>query len=113
MDKKFFMNVEDLREYCLSKQNSTECFPFDEETLVFKVNGKMFALIALEKPVNITLKCLPEKSIELREQFSGITKAYHMNKTHWISLDLTSYIPKELVYELIDLSYSLVANVKK
>ncbi|HOK38873.1 MAG: MmcQ/YjbR family DNA-binding protein [Bacteroidales bacterium] len=107
------MNVEVLREYCLSKKNSRESFPFNEDTLVFKVSGKIFALIALEKTVNITLKCLPEKSIELREKYTGITPAYHMNKTHWISLDLTSFIPEDLVYELIDLSYDLVNKVKK
>ncbi|HOZ31223.1 MAG TPA: MmcQ/YjbR family DNA-binding protein, partial [Bacteroidales bacterium] len=66
------MNIEDIRNYCLAKKGVTECFPFDEETLVFKVAGKMFALSALEKPANIVLKCDPDRAIELREHYPSI-----------------------------------------
>ena len=82
------MNVETFRVYCLSKKGITEEFPFDEETLVFKVMGKMFALCGLEHvPFQIALKCDPERAIELREQYDGrITEAWHMSKKHWNSV---------------------------
>ncbi len=102
------MNVEEIREYCLGKKAVTECFPFDEDTLVFKVAGKMFALSALEKPANIVLKCDPDRAVELREHYSSITGAYHMNKTMWNQIDIDGSVPHELILELIDHSYDLV-----
>ena len=102
------MNIEELREYCLSKPGATECFPFDEDTLVFKIGSKMFAFSSLERPCNITLKCDPYKAIELREKYSSITAAFHMNKTYWNSLNIDGDIPRELICKLIDLSYNLV-----
>ena len=103
------LNVETLREYCLSKPYVSEEFPFDEVTLVFKVAGKMFALIPLDEPqLMISLKCDPERSVELREQYSAITGAYHMNKKHWNSLFVNGLLSKNLVYELVDHSYDLV-----
>lgn len=105
------MNVELLRNYCLSKPGAEKCFPFDEHTLVFKVKGKMFALISLEKlPLNISLKCDPEYAIELREHYPEITPGYHMNKTHWNTLQITDALPEKLICELIDLSYHLVVK---
>src|SRR6056297_1551924 len=82
------MNIEEFRDYCIAKKGITEEFPFDEETLVFKVMGKMFALCGLEhNPLQISLKCDPERAIELREQYDGrITEAWHMSKKHWNSL---------------------------
>ena len=103
------MNVEELREYCLSLKGTTECFPFDEVTLVFKVQGKMFALIPLENPAtNICLKCDPDRAIALREEYSAITSAYHFNKTHWNSVFIDPMISRDLLCELIQHSYSLV-----
>lgn len=102
------MNVEEIREYCLGKKAVTECFPFDEDTLVFKVAGKMFALSALEKSANIVLKCDPDRAVELREHYSSITGAYHMNKTMWNQIDIDGTVPHELILELIDHSYDLV-----
>jgi predicted DNA-binding protein (MmcQ/YjbR family) len=102
------MNIEDIREHCLSKIGVTECFPFDEETLVFKVAGKMFALSALEKPANIILKCKPERAIELREQYSSIYGAYHMNKAMWNQIDIDGTVSEKLIIELVDHSYELV-----
>lgn len=102
------MNIEEIREYCLSKKTTTECFPFDEDTLVFKVAGKMFALSALEKPANIVLKCDPDRAIELREHYSSIYGAYHMNKTMWNQIDIDGSVPNELIFDLIDHSYNLV-----
>ena len=103
------MNVEELRNYCLSKKGTTEGFPFDEKTLVFKVMGKMFALCGLERmPAAVNLKCDPERSIELRETYDGlIYGGYHMNKRLWNTLEITN-LPPKLIYELIDHSYDLV-----
>lgn len=105
------MNVEVFREYCISKKGVTEEFPFDESTLVFKVMGKMFALIPLERqPSQANLKCDPERAIALRESYEGsITAGYHMSKIHWNTLHLTN-LPPELTIELIDHSYELVVS---
>lgn len=108
------MNIEELREYCLLKKGVTECFPFDEVTLVFKVGGKMFALTNLDGEPSVNLKCDPEKAIELREQYSSIVPGYHMNKTHWNTVYMDSNIPNKLLKELIDLSYnSIVESLPK
>ena len=78
------MNIEELREYCLSFKGTTEGFPFDEVNLVLKVEGKMFALIPLDSlELQISLKCDPEKAIELREKFPCVEGAYHFNKKYW------------------------------
>ncbi|SHG69825.1 MmcQ/YjbR family DNA-binding protein [Flagellimonas flava] len=105
------MNVEQLRELCISKKGVTEEFPFDESTLVFKVMGKMFALIALErKPPQCNLKCDPEKAIGLREEYDGdIIQGYHMSKKHWNTL-LLDNLPPKLIVELLEHSYELVVS---
>jgi len=104
------MQAEEIREYCLSKKAVTEGFPFDNETLVFKVGGKMFLLISLEKqPTTFSAKAVPEWSEELRESFPQITGAYHMNKTHWNAITCEG-LRKELILKLIDHSYDLVFN---
>ena len=105
------MNVESFRSYCLSKNGATEEFPFDAETLVFKVMGKMFALCGLERvPFQVSLKCDPERALDLREEHPDvITGAYHMNKIHWNSL-LPERLSPVLVKKLIDHSYELVAD---
>lgn len=102
------MEIQEVLEYCAAKKGSEETFPFNEETLVLKVGGKMYALIPLEKqPLQISLKADPEWSEELREQFPQITGAYHMNKTHWNTVVAQGIKPK-LIYEMIDHSYDLV-----
>ncbi len=102
------MNIEEIREYCISKKGTTECFPFDEVTLVFKVGEKMFALTNLDGEPSINLKCNPEKAIELREQYSSIEPGYHMNKIHWNTVYLNGSVPEKLIKELIDHSYNLI-----
>lgn len=103
------MNIEQFRQYCLDKKGVTESFPFDKETLVFKVMGKMFALASLEKnPLTANLKCDPERAILLREQHeNAIREGYHMSKIHWNTIELEG-IPEKLLIELIDHSYELV-----
>lgn len=102
------MNVETAREYCLSKKGVTECFPFDEVSLVMKVMGKMFALIDLEEATQITLKCDPEKALELREHYTAIEGAYHFHKKYWNSVRFNSDVDDKLIKELIDHSYDEV-----
>ncbi|MDC6367686.1 MULTISPECIES: MmcQ/YjbR family DNA-binding protein [Flavobacteriaceae] len=105
------MNVEEFRHVCLLKKGVTEEFPFDEHTLVFKVMGKMFALVALNRlPPQCNLKCDPEKAIELREEYDGdIIPGYHMNKKHWNTLFLDNLSPN-LIQELMGHSYDLVVS---
>lgn len=102
------MNPEELMQYCQAKAGVSEDFPFDNNTLVFRVGGKIFALVGLEKYQFINLKCEPERAVELREKHSGIRPGYHMSKVHWNSVDLDGNIPVKLLQELIDHSYDLV-----
>jgi predicted DNA-binding protein (MmcQ/YjbR family) len=103
------MNLEELREYCISLKGVTEHFPFDDVSLVLKVQGKMFALIPLDNPeTQIALKCDPEKAIALREQYECITPAYHFNKKHWNAVRIDPTISTEMLRELILHSYDLV-----
>lgn len=104
------MHIEALRDYCLSKKGVTEGLPFGPDTLVFKVGGKMFALAGLEPFDYINLKCDPEKALELRAEFEGIRPGYHMNKEHWNSVYVDGTVHENLIIELIDLSYALVAE---
>lgn len=109
------MDVELLRKYCLSKKGCSESFPFDEDTLVFKVMGKMFALIPLENPVSINLKCDPEYALELRERYFRIVlPGYHMNKKHWNTVMINGGLENSLIQSFVDHSYNLVvAKLKK
>jgi predicted DNA-binding protein (MmcQ/YjbR family) len=102
------MNIESIREYCLIKSDVTECFPFDDTALVFKVKNKMFALLNLDSPHSINLKCDPDKAIELREQYPFVIPGYHMNKTHWNTILLDDAVPDKLLKQWIDQSYQLV-----
>jgi predicted DNA-binding protein (MmcQ/YjbR family) len=103
------MNVEELREYCLSLKGTTECFPFDDDTLVLKVQGKMFALIPLSTTeTSISLKCDPERAITLREEYESVIPAYHFNKKHWNTVYIDSRLTRKHIYEWIDHSYQLV-----
>ncbi|AHM60966.1 hypothetical protein D770_13560 [Flammeovirgaceae bacterium 311] len=102
------MNPESLREYCISLPAVTEEFPFDEQTLVFKVKGKIFALTNVDAFTSINLKCDPERAVELREQHESILPGYHMNKKHWNTVLLDGSIPDTMLKELILHSYNMV-----
>jgi len=106
------MNLEMYYEYCLSKKGVTEHFPFDQDTLVFKVGGKMFALSSLiqwEKgEPKVNLKCNPDYALELRAQYGDVQPAFHMSKVHWNTVVINSEIPDKLIKEWIDDSYELV-----
>ncbi|MFA6598378.1 MAG: MmcQ/YjbR family DNA-binding protein [Ignavibacteriaceae bacterium] len=102
------MDLEKVREYCLKKKGVTETLPFDEETPVYKVAGKMFCLANLTPPISINLKCDPEKAVELREKYDAVQPGYHMSKVHWNTIFLASNIQDNLIYEWIDESYNLI-----
>lgn len=108
------MNIEEIREYCITKTGVTEGFPFNDTALVFKVSGKMFALLDLsEDSRGITLKCDPELAIELREQYPEVTAAWHFNKQHWNTVDLSGNVDQRRLREWIDHSYELVVKSLK
>jgi predicted DNA-binding protein (MmcQ/YjbR family) len=102
------MNIEEIREYCLSKKATTEAFPFDEDTLVFKVMGKMFCLTSLSEPDRINLKCDPEKAMALREEYNCVLPGWHMNKKMWNTVVLDGSVSKNTICEWIDHSYDEV-----
>jgi predicted DNA-binding protein (MmcQ/YjbR family) len=102
------MDIESLREYCIRKKDTTESFPFGEDTLVFKAGGKIFALVNLDGDLSINLKCDPAFAIELRERYSSVTPGYHMNKKHWNTVLADGTIPDKEIFEWIDHSYNLV-----
>lgn len=103
------MNFQKIKEYCLSKRGVTENYPFDETTTVFKVGSKMFALTQrTDNPYNLSLKCEPFLSQDLRKDYPGIKPGYHLNKIHWNTVELDGSIEDEKIYWMIDLSYDLV-----
>ena len=103
------MNLETFRKYCLSKKGTSEDFPFDVTTLVFRVGSKIFALTDTEwYPFRFNLKCDPEWAVELRENYESITPAWHMNKKHWNTVEPNGTIDSALIKKMIDHSYDLV-----
>ena len=106
------MNIQQLYEFCLSKKGVTEHFPFDEDTLVFKVGEKMFALTSLKEWENrtpsINLKCNPERALELRAEYEAIVPGFHMSKIHWNTIHFNSDVSDKMICELINHSYDLV-----
>ncbi len=105
------MDPELVREHCLSKRGVEESFPFDATTLVFKVGGKMFCLMSLERvPLSINVKCDPERALELREEFEGVEPGWHMSKKHWNTVVLESDVTDDDVLGWIDHSYELVSS---
>ncbi|MDR1859454.1 MAG: MmcQ/YjbR family DNA-binding protein [Bacteroidales bacterium] len=109
------MNIETLREHCLAVKGAEECMPFDDDTMVYKVMGKMFAYYALT-PKNgefwVVMKCNPERAMELREQYHGIFKGYHSGSSAmWNTIDIQSDVPDRLIVELI--AHSVDEVIKK
>lgn len=104
------MNAEEIRIYCMKKAETTESFPFDETTLVFKVKNKMFALVSLDEQLAISLKCDPEKAIELRERYPAVTPGYHLNKQQWNTIFIDGTVSDDLLKEWIDDSYWLIVE---
>jgi predicted DNA-binding protein (MmcQ/YjbR family) len=105
------MQTDTFREYCLNKPGATESTPFGEDNLVFKVGGKMFALLSLDHvPPQVNLKCDPDLALELRDRYEQVRPGYHMNKKHWNTVELGAGIPESELRKMIDHSYELVVS---
>lgn len=104
------MNIEEIREYCIGKNGAAEDMPFGDDTLVFKVKGKMFALMNLEGDLHVNLKCDPDEAVRLRETFDNIIPGYHMNKRLWNTVIVDGRINKKQLKKMIDDSYALVVQ---
>ncbi|MEO7394714.1 MAG: MmcQ/YjbR family DNA-binding protein [Chitinophagaceae bacterium] len=108
------MNIETLREYCLSKPGAVETLPFGPDTLVFKVSGKIFLLAGFNSDdLRFNVKCHPDKAVELREEFSCVMPGFHMNKKHWNTIVVNGSVSNKQLKEWIDWSYDLVTGKKK
>lgn len=108
------MNIETVRDYCLSKDDAEETTPFGPHVLVYKVNNKAFLLLPLdEEGLRFNVKCDPDLALELREQYAAVHPGYHMNKKHWNTIFVDGSIPAKLIKEWIDRSYELVKGKKK
>lgn len=108
------MDIEQLRNYVIGKPNVEESFPFGDDTLVFKVNNKIFLLLGLDnQPLQFNVKCNPDKAIELREEFPDtVLPGYHMNKKHWNTIIVNGQLANQQLKEMIDHSYNLVSGKK-
>ena len=103
------MNVESVQQYCLSLKAVTEDMPFGEDTLVFRIGGKIFGLMSLnENECRVNLKCTPDYAIELREKYEDIIPGYHMSKKHWNTVYCERCLEDKIIRELIQHSYQLV-----
>ncbi len=108
------MDIETIREYCLSKPGVEEMLPFGPDVLVYKVKGKIFLLLALESsPLRISVKCDPDKALELREEYDAVVPGYHLNKKHWNTITIDGSFSSKLLKEWISHSYELVAGAAK
>ena len=104
------MNMEELREYCLRKAGAEESFPFGEQTLVFKVGGKIFLLASLTEGNRFNAKCDPDRAVELRERYEEVQPGYHMNKRHWNTVRMDGGLKAKEIREMIDHSYEIVVD---
>ena len=104
------MDIESVREYCLSLPLATEDFPFDETTLAFRIGGRIFAMLDLERTEWFVLKCEPDYALTLRDAHPEITGAWHMNKKHWNQLNLYGTLTDKLIQSLIRHSYNEVVK---
>ncbi|MEO8884649.1 MAG: MmcQ/YjbR family DNA-binding protein [Mucilaginibacter sp.] len=102
------MNIEELRDYALLKSGATEGFPFGEDTLVFKVGGKIFLLAGLTPGTAFNVKCDPELAIDLRERYTEVQPGYHMNKKMWNTVQMDGSLTRKQLCDMIDHSYNLV-----
>ncbi|WP_296618271.1 MmcQ/YjbR family DNA-binding protein [Marivirga sp.] len=104
------MNIEEFRNFCLKKYGVTEEFPFDESTLVFKVMGKMFALMDVDLFESVNLKCDPEEAIKLREKYEAVKPGFHMNKKHWNTIEFDGSLSDREIFYWVNHSYDLVVS---
>jgi len=102
------MTLDAFRDHCLKKQGFSEDFPFGPDVLVFRVAGKIFALMDVNTFESVNLKCDPERAVELRERHDGVRPGFHMNKQHWNTIATDGSVPEKLILELADHSYDLI-----
>lgn len=102
------MDIEELRQFCLRLPHTSEDTPFDEDTLAFRVHGKIFALCSIAKNNAVNLKCNPERAIQLREEYHAVTPGYHMNKTHWNTVFFNQDLNDAGILDLVKHSYDLI-----
>jgi predicted DNA-binding protein (MmcQ/YjbR family) len=104
------VNIEELRDYCLQKPGATESLPFGDDTLVFKVGGKIFLLAGIKDGNRFNVKCDPELAVELRERYTEVIPGYHMNKKLWNTVYMDGYLTYKQLHEMIDHSYKLIVE---
>jgi len=102
------MDIDTLRNFCLKLKGTTEDFPFDKTTLVFKAAGKIYCIISIAEPYECNLKCNPEKAIELREFYHAVKPGYHMNKKHWNTVMFNKDLSDADLLDLVNHSYQEV-----
>lgn len=103
------MHIEAIREYCLSKPDTEETFPFGPDNIVFKIDNKMFLLLPLDsEDLRFNVKCDPDLALELREQYPSVLPGYHMNKKHWNTVIINGSVPDNEIFFWIDHSYEIV-----
>ena len=108
------MDIENIRDYCLKKDDVEETLPFGPDKLVYKVNGKIFLLMGMDsEPLSFNVKCNPDLALELRENYACVQPGYHMNKKHWNTVTVDGSVSFKQLKEWIDHSYELVAKKKK
>ena len=105
------MDIESLRDYCLSKPAAQETLPFGPDTLVYKVGGKIFLICSLNsETLRFSVKCDPEKVIELRERYDCVQPGYHLNKKHWNTIMVDGTVSNSMMKEWINDSYDLIVE---
>ena len=105
------MNIESLREYCLSKPGAEETLPFGPDVIVFKIGGKAFLLLPLDtEQLQFNVKCDPGLAVELREQFACVLPGYHMNKKHWNTIVVDGSVSSKQLKDWIDHSFDLIVS---
>lgn len=104
------MNKDQLEKYVSKRKGSKDSYPFGPDVLVYKVMGKMFALVSQQNNTQLTLKCSPADGLVLTSQFDSVVPGYHMNKKHWITIQLKGDVSKHILLDLVDKSYALVVS---
>ncbi|MGB3617203.1 MAG: MmcQ/YjbR family DNA-binding protein [Catalinimonas sp.] len=104
------MYTDDLRRFCLALPGTTESMPFGQDTLVFKVGGKMYALVDVETCASVNVKCEPERAVELRDRFEAVRPGYHMNKRHWNTIAFGADLSDREVLHWVRHSYDLIVS---
>ena len=104
------MDIAIFREYCLSLPAVEETLPFDDDTLVYKVSGRMFAMISISAPDHFAVKCHPERAILLRDRYAEITPGWHLNKRHWNDVSIVGELSDSFLKAEIRHSYFAVVR---